>query len=252
MDIRWDVEKYKKNFAFVYGYGEDVIDLLDGGGIKTVLDIGCGNGALTKKLYNKGYKVTGLDCSAEFLEAAAEKYPYIPFIKADAASFVIPEEVDAVFSNAALHWIDKSRQQDVLACVYSALKKGGQFVFEMGGRGNNRIIHGCLAEAFARYGYAYSAPFYFPTVGEYSSLLEKAGFEVVFARLFERPTELCGGDGLKDWINMFVKTPFEAVRGEEERREIINRAAENARGQLYKDGKWYADYVRLRMKALKL
>ena len=130
----------------------------------------------------------------------------------------------------------------------AALKPGGQFVFEFGGRGNNRIIHAALAVAFAARGREYRVPFYFPTVGEYAGLLEAAGFEVRFAMLFDRPTELRGADGLKEWMDMFIRAPFAGIEAAEG--EAIKRAAVEAlRDELCVDGKWYADYVRLRMKA---
>ena len=139
----------------------------------------------------------------------------------------------------------------MLKCVREGLKEGGQFVFEMGGYGNNQRIHKALAEAFARHGYGYTNPFYFPSVGEYASLLEREGFQVRYALLFDRPTELKGENGLADWIRMFVKTPFSLIEREAERAELIRQAAEGLRGALYKNGRWYADYVRLRMKAVK-
>ncbi len=251
MNIQWNAGKYTSDFSFVYQYGNAVTELIEAEPGSTVLDLGCGNGALSKALQDKGFVVTGIDASADQLGIAREKYPDIPFYQADAADFSLPEPVDAVFSNAVFHWIDADRQPQMLRCVYRALKEGGQFVFEMGGYGNNRLIHGALAEAFAEHGYEYRNPFYFPSIGEYASLLEDAGFQVRYAILFDRLTELKGENGLADWSRMFVKTPFAAVGNEAEREEIIGQAAERLRGQLCRDGVWYADYVRLRMRACK-
>lgn len=111
--------------------------------------------------------------------------------------------------------------------------------------------NGALAKAFAEQGYSYQVPFYFPSIGEYASLLEQAGFEVRYAVLFDRMTELMGEDGMKDWIRMFISTPFYAVSKEAQREAIRNRAVELLKKDLYRDGKWYADYVRLRMRAIK-
>ncbi len=124
-------------------------------------------------------------------------------------------------------------------------------VVHFGGYGNNRLIHEALAKAFAEQGYSYQVPFYFPSIGEYASLLEQAGFEVRYAVLFDRMTELMGEDGMKDWIHMFISTPFYAVSEEAQREAIRNRAVELLKKDLYRDGKWYADYVRLRIKAIK-
>lgn len=250
MNIKWDADKYTKDFSFVHQYGNAVAELIDCEKGSALIDLGCGNGTLTKALQEKGYRVTGMDSSEELLETAREKYPDIPFIRADATDFSVTETVDAVFSNAVFHWIDREKQADMLACVHRALKEKGQFVFEFGGHGNNALIHGTLAEVFSEYGYEYRMPFYFPTIGEYAALVEQAGFQVRYAVLFDRPTVLKGSDGLKEWIHMFVKTPFATV-DDGEREGIICKAVERLRDTLYREDCWYADYVRIRMKAVK-
>ena len=251
MNIQWDADQYTANFSFVHEYGNAVADLIDTKSARTVLDLGCGNGALTKSLQERGFVALGLDASPELLEIARKNNPDIPFLQADATRFSLSGPVDAVFSNAVFHWIHQEKQPAMLACVNRALKKGGQFVFEMGGCGNNHLIHSALAKVFAEAGATYEMPFYFPTVGEYALRLEQAGFEVRFAMLFERPTLLKGENGLKDWIDMFIKTPFFNLRPAA-KEALIEKAVERLRETLYRDGKWYADYVRLRMKAIKI
>ena len=130
------------------------------------------------------------------------------------------------------------------------MKQGGQFVFEFGGFGNNHLIHTTLEKEFEKRGYQYEMPFYFPTIGQYSSLLETVGFEVKYAALFDRMTELKGQDGLSEWIDMFVKAPFYKVSCQE-KQSIIRAAVKTLYAELYRNGHWYADYVRLRMKAIK-
>lgn len=252
MNIKWDANKYTSDFSFVHQYGNDVMELIAAEKNSAVLDLGCGNGALSKALRDKGFIVKGIDASKELLDIAKKNYRDIEFIQADATDFSLPEPVDVVFSNAVFHWIDKERQKDMLKCVYNALKNNGQFVFEFGGYGNNQLIHGALAKIFKERNYIYKMPFYFPTISEYSTLLENAGFRVIYAVLFDRPTELKGENGLEDWINMFVKAPFSVIENTEEKEMIKDKAVDNLRDILYKDGKWYADYVRLRMKAVKL
>lgn len=252
MNIKWDAGKYTDNFSFVHQYGSSVTELIDADKGSSVLDLGCGNGALTKTLQEKGYSVKGLDASKELLDVARKNYPSIEFVLGDATDFTLTESVDIVFSNAVFHWINRERQQDMLKCVHNALKKNGQFVFEFGGYGNTQRIHGALAAVFSEHGYCYKMPCYFPTISEYASLLENAGFRVKYAILFDRPTELNGEHGLKDWINMFVKTPFEVVGNEQEKEIIINKTIDVLREDLFIDGKWYADYVRIRMKAIRL
>ena len=250
MNIKWDAEKYTEVFSFVHKYGNDVLELLELEPGMSVLDLGCGNGALTKRLSDAGAGALGLDASAELLAIARQNYPDLRFIQADATDFALPEPVDAVFSNAVFHWIDLEKQPELLQCVHRALRPGGQFVFEFGGYGNNRLIHEALQKGFERRGLKYKMPFYFPTIGEYSLLLEAAGFRVTFMTLFDRPTLLKGPDGLADWIRMFVRTPFEGMDVGQEK-AIIDEAVGLLRSELCRDGTWYADYVRLRGKAIK-
>ena len=252
MNINWDADKYTSDFSFVHQYGESVTELIDADNNSMLLDLGCGNGALTKALQDKGYIVKGIDASKEQLDIARQNYPGIGFIQADATNFSLQEPVDVVFSNAVFHWIDKEMQQSMLKCVHNALKENGQFVFEFGGYENNQLIHSALAKVFSEYGYIYKMPFYFPTISEYATLLENTGFRVKYAVLFDRPTELKGENGLKDWINMFVKTPFSVIKNEDVVAAMIDKAVDYLRDVLYKNGKWYADYVRIRMKAIKL
>lgn len=251
MNINWDADKYTSDFSFVHQYGKSVMDLVDADRNSTILDLGCGNGALSKALQDKGYIVKGIDASKELLDIARRNYPDIEFIQADATNFSLQEPVDVVFSNAVFHWIDRELQQSMMKCVYNALKENGQFVFEFGGYGNNRLIHSALAKIFPEYEYTYEMPFYFPTISEYATFLENTGFRVKYAVLFDRPTELKGENGLKDWINMFVKTPFSVIEDINITETIIDKAVDDLREILYKDGKWYADYVRIRIKAIK-
>lgn len=252
MNISWNADAYKQNFAFVHQYGVSVTELIDFQKATTAIDLGCGNGVLTAAMKEKGLDVTGLDASPEQLEIARKNYPDIPFVLADATNFTVKEPVDVVFSNAVFHWIDRERQKDMLACVAGVLRPGGQFVFEMGGHGCVAKIHSALKDAFAVFGYAYELPNYFPGIGEYAPMVEQAGFEVRTALLFDRFTELKGADGMRDWINMFVHRPFEMVKGDAVKEKIIQQAVDALRPSLFIEGKWYADYVRLRMKAIKI
>lgn len=252
MNIAWDGAAYTSNFSFVHQYGQSVIELIEAGKGSAVLDLGCGNGALSNVLREKGYLVKGMDASPELLDIARKNHPTIEFIQADATCFSLAEPVDVVFSNAVLHWIDREQQDNMLNCVHDALKESGEFVFELGGYGNNDQIHGALREVFSAHGFSYNMPFYFPTIGEYTALLERAGFQVRFAVLFDRPTELKGENGMRDWINMFLKTPFSVVKQEGEKEAMIEEALRGLRSSLYKNGSWYSDYVRLRIRSVRL
>ncbi|MCI8513976.1 MAG: methyltransferase domain-containing protein [Lachnospiraceae bacterium] len=250
MNINWNAKGYADHFQFVPRYGNALLELLDISEGMRCLDLGCGNGALTGKLADQRLLVTGLDDSSEMLEIAKKNYPGLAFVKGSAVDFALDEPQDIVFSNAVLHWIDPACQPNMLACIFRALKPGGQFVFEMGGKGCTANIHRAVRAEFESRGLSYSFPFFFPTIGEYAPMLEQAGFRVVYAVLFDRKTLLEGEDGMYDWIRMFLKKPFEGLDSEVS--EEIVRAAVNAlRPLLCENGTWYADYVRLRMKAVK-
>jgi len=249
MNIQWNAEDYTHNFSFVHQYGKDLLSLIDGEHL-SVLDLGCGNGALTRQLQQAGFDAEGLDASPELLETAKQSCPDLIFHMGDASNFQAAKPYDVVFSNAVLHWIDPDKQDSMLRCVNKALKPGGQFIFEMGGCGNNALIHGSLERAFVRRGLTYQTPFYFPTIGQYSSRMEQAGFKVVYATLFDRPTPLKGEDGLYDWLCMFIKTPFGQMEAAE-KDAILRETVQELKGMLYRDGVWYSDYVRLRCKAIK-
>lgn len=249
MNIKWNADKYNKDFTFVNQYGNALLEMIEGENL-SVLDLGCGDGKLTKVLYDRGFRVDGMDASKDMLEIAKSNYPDIKFILSDATEFTIHEQYDVVFSNAVFHWIDKDKQLQMLRNVYRALKPNGQFVFEFGGYGNNALIHNALKTEFEKRGFSYIRPCYFPTIGEYTTLLEQAGFLVRSAVLFDRKTELKGEYGLFDWIKMFVKTPFQNIDSNTED-EIIRGAVNSLKSILFREGKWYADYVRLRCKAVK-
>lgn len=249
MNIQWDAKGYTQQFSFVHRYGSDLLSLIDGEGL-SVLDLGCGNGALTHQLQQAGFAAEGLDASPELLETAKRNWPDLTFRLGDATAFQVSDPYDVVFSNAVLHWIDLDKQDAMLRCVNAALKPGGQFIFEMGGYGNNALIHDALEQSFARRGLTYQKPFYFPTVGQYAARLERAGFKVTFATLFDRLTPLNGEDGLYDWLCMFIKTPFGQM-DEAEKEAILRETVRELEPALYREGIWYCDYVRLRCKAEK-
>lgn len=244
----WDEKNYSQNFKFVHQYGESLLDLLTVKSGSFVVDLGCGNGALTQKLAEK-YEALGIDASPEMLAKARELHPDIDFMHADACSFTLENKADAIFSNAVFHWIEN---QDKLAENIAAnLKTGGELVFEFGGKGCAATVHSALDKAFDKYGYEYRMDFNFRTIGEFAPLLEKHGFKVELARLYDRPTPQEGENGLENWIRMFVTTAFNGV-SPKDKDGIIGCAVELCRPALFKNGVWTVDYVRLMMKAIKL
>ena len=248
----WDSAAYDGSHAFVYEYGTDVLELLDPHPGERILDLGCGTGHLTDRIAETGAEVVGIDQSTEMIETARETYPTRDFRRADARDFGVEQPFDAVFSNAVLHWIDD--QDAVLDSVADALRPGGRFVAELGGSGNvAAIVDAVRAELDARGYEPPSAPWYFPTVGEHATTLEAHGFEVRYARLFDRPTELDDGeDGMANWLGMFGDSLFTTLSAEQQQ-SVIEAVEERLRPELFdaETETWTADYRRLRFVAVR-
>jgi trans-aconitate methyltransferase len=253
---RWDAADYDDDHGFVAEYGQGLLDLLDPQPDERVLDLGCGTGHLTADVADRGAEAVGVDRSAEMVAAARDAFgdrSDLSFQRADARSVAVDDRFHGVLSNAALHWIPDDDQDGVLETVRDALVTGGRFVAEMGGTGNvAAIVSATLAELRAR-GYDRVHPWYFPTVGEYATRLERHGFEVRRAVLFDRPTELDDGEaGLRNWLEMFGDSLFAAL-SEGEQAEVVTAIEDRLRDELF-DGDeavWVADYRRLRFVAVR-
>lgn len=247
----WNSVLYQDKHAFVWQYGEDLLQLLNPQAGESILDIGCGTGQLTEKIAQAGSQVRGIDHAASMIEKARQNYPHLRFDVADVRNFQVEEPLDAVFSNAVLHWVKEAEQ--AIASIYQALKVGGRFVAEFGGKGNVQAIVTAL-ETTLQAGISTQSlnPWYYPSIAEYASLLEKQGFDVIYAVLFERPTLLADGEaGLANWIEMFADT-FLAGLSTEQQTQVIRTVEENLKPKLFKDGNWIADYRRLRIIAIKV
>lgn len=245
---QWDSATYDDAHSFVYEYGEDVVDLLDPDEGERILDLGCGTGHLTHQIADAGATAVGLDSSAEMVDEARTTHPDCQFVCEDARSFTFDESFDAVFSNAALHWIVD--HDAVLDSITDALRPGGRFVAELGGSGNvDSIVTATHAELVDR-GYETPMPWYFPTIGSYASRLETHGFEVHHATLFDRPTALDGGaDGLSTWLEQFgdgLLSPLD----DDEREAVIAGVEDRLREEYFNAGSWVMDYRRLRVHAV--
>ncbi len=248
----WQPNLYNEKHAFVYQYGESLIDMLAPQQNESILDVGCGSGQLTAKISETAKNVTGIDSSAAMIADAAARFRHINFKVADAASFHFEEKFDAIFSNATLHWV--KNYQGAIRCMYENLKPGGRMVIEFGGKGNVQTIVNALRKALASKGYQQQAAldlWYFPSIGTYTPLLEKQGFRVTLAQHFDRPTELADAHtGIKDWLSMFGEAFFKGVTAED-METIKQEVQETIKPYAFKNGKWYADYVRLRVVATK-
>lgn len=230
----WDAARYQARHSYVFAYGESLVELLAPQAGERILDLGCGSGQLTAKIVESGAEVVGLDRSSEMVAEARHNFPSLTFELGDAANFTVDTPFDAVFSNAVLHWVKDA--DGAAASIARALRLGGRFVLEMGGKGNTQTVLDAVREVAG----PMETPWYYPSVGEYTSLLERHGFEVAFATLFDRPTRVEGEDGLEDWLAMFAGSMLGSV---EERREVANRL----RPTIFQDGAWVIDYRRMRV-----
>lgn len=248
---QWNANLYDTKHKFVSSLATETVELLSPKVGERILDIGCGTGHLTQNIANCGAEVLGVDSAETMILQARQNYPDLHFAVMDAINLEFTEEFDAVFSNAVLHWI--KQPEKVIAGVWKSLKPGGRFVAEFGGKGNINYIQTALERAICQENSAFENllnPNYFPSIGEYSSLLEKQGFELTFATLFDRPTPLDGESGMVNWLKMFRNSVLAAF-SEDTQAKILANVEEQLRPTLYKNGTWFADYRRLRVVAIK-
>lgn len=248
----WDAELYDNKLGFVSDFGRGAVEWLQPQAGESILDLGCGTGDLTYEISKSGARVTGKDYSKEMIEKAQSKYPHIPFQVENGETFRTTEQYDAVFSNAALHWMKQADK--VVKSVQLALRPNGRFVAEFGGKGNvQTVVQGITEVLSQEYGLdaAERNPWYFPSIGEYSLLLEEHGFKVSYAYHFDRPTPLADGErGLTHWLDSFADDFFPEF-ATEEKTVIYEKIKDKIQSDLYKDGVWTADYKRIRIAAVK-
>ena len=224
--------------------GAAALDLLDPRPDEHILDVGCGDGALTRKIVERGATVVGIDNSADMIDAA--KAAGLDAHLLDASKMRFEAEFDAAFSNAAIHWM--LDREAVAAAIFRALKPGGRFVGEMGGEGNIAALRGGIrAELMAR-GYPVPAedPQWYPTPEQFSRVYRDAGFTDIDAEIIPRETELAAG--VAEWVKTFRAGWLDAAQVPEGDRDEVAAAIERRlEPQLRRpDGSWFADYVRLR------
>ena len=247
MADRWDSSLYDDRHSFVWKKSADLIDVLAPEAGERILDLGCGTGHLAAEIAACGAEVIGIDSSVSMIAQARQNFPKLKFQLADARDFHFDTPFDAVFSNAALHWVREADQ--VAGCIARALRPGGRLVLEMGVQGNiARVVKG-VESVLKEAGYPVENTWYFPSLGEYSTLLERHGFEIVEAQTFPRWNKLEHPErGLREWLEMFAGAYFEAVP-REGHEDIVRAIEERLRPVLYREGAWWADYRRLRISA---
>ncbi len=233
---RWDAADYARVGAFVAELGMAALDLLDPKAGERILDVGCGDGVLTKKIAARGATVTGIDNSLEMIRAAHANG--VDALVVDSADIQFDREFDAAFSNAALHWM--LDREAVAAGIFRALKPGGRFAGEMGGENNLKKLREALDEELVIRGYAPpdEASNWYASAEDFATVYERAGFDHIDARLIDRPTPL--EHGIAAWVTTFRKGWLDrAGVPEAERAEIGAAVADRIHSNV-------ADYVRLR------
>ncbi|HVB18554.1 MAG TPA: methyltransferase domain-containing protein [Stellaceae bacterium] len=244
----WQAARYAATAHFVPALGAAVLDLLAPKTGERILDLGCGDGALTGKLLAAGAEVVAVDAAPDMVAAACAKGIDARVMAGQSLAF--EREFDAVFSNAALHWMRPP--EAVLAGVRRALKPGGRFVAEMGGHGNTAAIMVAIGAVLGRRGLDAQrlSPWYFPSAAAYRGKLEEAGFSVTEIVIHPRPTVLASG--LDAWLDNFFDDFF-APLAESDRDAARGEMTELLRPVLVDEtGTWIADYVRLRFRADRL
>jgi trans-aconitate methyltransferase len=241
----WDPERYARNAGFVAELGLPLVELLAPKPGERILDLGCGDGVLSQRLVDLGAEVVAVDSSSEQVTAARARGLDARVLDAQALTF--DHEFDAVFSNAALHWM--RRPDAVIAGVRRALLPGGRFVGEFGGGDNVGRVKRALIAALDRRGLDGTAavPWYFPDSADYRARLEAGGFRVDTLALIERPTPLPGS--LLDWLDTFAESFVGRLPARERaafKAEVAEALAPALRNP---DGSWWVDYVRLRFAA---
>jgi SAM-dependent methyltransferase len=243
---RWSPADYARNAAFVPALGDAALRLLDPRPGELILDLGCGDGALSERIAAAGARVIGIDSSEAMVEAARARG--IDAFVGDAEAMDLGRfgAFDAVFSNAALHWMLDA--DAVASGVFKALRPGGRFAGEMGGEGNLATLRQALRDELGARGYAMPEqdPAWYAGVEEFTRLYCVAGFGQVRAERIERPTPLPGG--VADWVKTFRAGVMDVAMVPEWERDDIASAVEArvAPALRQADGAFCADYVRLR------
>ncbi len=246
MSQKWNADQYIHHASFVADHGLPVLDLLDPKPLERILDLGCGDGALTEKIQKMGAHVHGVDSSTSMIEAARGRGLSAEVLSGDRLTF--KHKFDAVFSNAALHWMLNA--DAVIEGVSTALKDGGRFIGECGGFGNVDAIVRAMQDVFdehPEFG-EFNNPWYFPRVEEYQEKLENHNFNVTFIALIPRPTPLTSG--IHEWLRTFSNGITRDL-SEMQKTQFLNEVEQKLKAKLLVDSVWIADYVRLRFSAEK-
>lgn len=246
----WNAKLYDKNHDFVSQYGKALLELVNTDAGQRIWDLGCGTGILSDRLARSEAYVIGSDLSPDMIATAKSNYPHLDFLVLDATEAAFENEFDTVFSNAVFHWIPD--QKKLLNVIYRALRPSGKLIVEMGAKGNIAQIEQAFSRSMNHHGWTYQSGFFFPSVEEYTQLLQIAGFHIDFIQDFDRPTPFSDGkNGMKNWLIQFFADNLASLP-EEERAAILEETEKALFPILWKSTEWIGDYRRLRFSATKL
>ena len=264
------MSRYQSLHSFDYEYGVSLVDLADPKPGERILDVGCGSGELTQALYERSLlqendptnenrektetniTIMGMDYDPSMVEKAKEQFPHLEFFESDVRQLEVSSlphgQVDLLFSNAALHWVPPKDASRAVAST-RVIRPGGRIVFEFGGKGNvEQIARACQEVTGVDYDF-----WYFPSIADFSNLLQEQGIEVTQAALFDRPTALNDGDdGISNWVGMFGKKFLEHLSSAEEVDQALQAITDKLRPSLWDGEQWVTDYRRIRVVGQKL
>ncbi|MDR2945645.1 MAG: class I SAM-dependent methyltransferase [Candidatus Adiutrix sp.] len=246
--MQWDTELYDSKHKYVAEYGKNLLEYVPADPAHIILDVGCGTGSLTSELTQKAARVIGVDGSEEMIAQARKTYPSIEFQAMDACRLAWTDYFDCIFSNAVFHWIPD--HDAFLNSVYKALKNKGTLVCEFGAFGNIAKIQAAFQAITKQYQYEYASPFFFPTVEKYEGLLTAHGFHIELLTDFDRPTQLDGAAGLRNFMQQFFASDVQKF-SRDAQSQIFEKVENLLRPELWNGQHWIADYRRIRVVAFK-
>ncbi len=207
---QWDAGDYAKNSGAQMEWANELIAKLNLKGDESVLDIGCGDGRVTREIADclpKG-SVVGIDNSLEMIRLAKASFPKdqfanLRFETGDAGNLKIDSRFDIIFSNAALHWVKDHRP--VLAGIKKCLKPNGRILLQMGGQGNALAIFRVLETLvnqrdWSPYFNGFTFPYGFYDDKIYSQWLHETGLEPIRVELIPKDMIYEDINGLEGWI----------------------------------------------------
>lgn len=258
MGYEFDGKKYEKASAHQKEWGQKLIDEIAFSGAEHILDLGCGDGALSVQLAElvpHGY-VLGIDASRGMIETAEKhRTENLHFKLMDINNLDFANEFDIAFSNATLHWI--KNHEALLAKVLRSLKKNGVLRFNFAGEGNCSqfcyVIRQAIAHpVFNRFFSHYTWPWHMPTIEEYKSLVGRYPFRE--ARVWGENADRFFADEneMIKWIDQPSLVPFIKYVAEEEKSRFRSWVVENMLQRTRQDdGRYFETFRRVNVFARK-